>query len=458
MPKIEERRLGHFLEVLGLGDLFDPHALSFYRHLLRLDVEPLSRSPTAAKAIRAAGDRRQKINAFLGRETAGDIETQVPGDAPRQEFLETPPRSGFEGSRRGFENPGDAVGQKARLDWQINNVALLLADRVVDYVVHLRRQGVEGIKAVRLDCARDQQSSADAQLSAFDPILRQFGHIEDAGHHEYYHHYAGSPILHESFPWRVVIEVKDFYWATHHFNEDILDWLTIGIDLAPARAEPRPSSCTNSLEEGVVGGIFVHRTRPDQPYGLTCAHVVTPGCPCVVDIGWKGGGAPNTEVHEPDAALVSLGQPMGRFCTTAASGQLNNVLASEGPEASARLRPTTQLTPSARTMRHGVILTPLLGYNMQEKLFRVPSLDIKPYSFVSMLHFLRAPLRTTFSEPGDSGSWVTPVDADGTWYGMICANDRKYRSSFAIDSRFLRNYFAEKLHVAPGEWMMKALS
>jgi hypothetical protein len=285
--------------------------------------------------------------------------------------------------------------------------------------------------------------------------LRQFGQIEDRGRHGYYPYMT---IHYKRFPWRVVVEVEYPHLAAQHFSTEILDWLTIGIDLAPARAEPSPSSCVNSLEDGVIGGVFVHGTRPYQPYGLTCAHVVTPGCPCIVDIGWTGGGAPNTEIHEPDAALVSLSQASGRFCLAhaAVSEHMINVLASDGPEASAKLRPTTQLTPSARTLRHGVILTPLLGYNMKQKLFRVPSLDIKPYTFVSLRHFLRAPLRTTFSEPGDSGSWVMPVDIDGAWYGMICANERKFRSSFAIDSRFLRNYFSEKLCVAPGGWVMQA--
>ncbi|MET4384545.1 hypothetical protein ABIB73_000280 [Bradyrhizobium sp. F1.4.3] len=459
MPKIERRLLGHFLEVLGLGDFFNFHSLAFYKHLLRLDVMPLSRSPEARQAFEAAAERRRKINNFLERSSAADVDTQPLGFLPRSEFIETQAPSEITGSE--FESLGEAHGQRARLNWQINNVALLLADRVVDYVVQLRRsKGVKGIAAIRLDCARDQQfnNSAAPYLSPFDTALRRFGWMEDFGRHTLPSYYQSSLACPPDmfFPWRVVIETTDPQGLRQFFEDDILRWLAIGVDLAPARNPPQRTS-SGQLLDGIIGGIFVDE-RHAQAYGLTCAHAVSPSCSLVAHIGWRGGGAPDTEVNEPDAALLYLYAPPGVpwSALNARSMRSNGVMASDGPEASARTRPTTQLSPSARTMRHGVIFSPLLGYNADRKLFRVPSLDIKPYTYPSFRHFLRAPFRTTFSQPGDSGSWVMPVDSDGSWYGMVCANERKFRSSYAIDSQFLKYYFAGALGAAPNDLTMKA--
>jgi hypothetical protein len=436
-------------EILGLTlhEPFDPIASwQYVRHILRTDVTAVSESPTTYHSLSVASRRRQQIIEFLG----SSEERSILG----VEFLET---FGASPDLRSSElSRGNAIGQQARLARQLDEAPLLLLDHVIDYVTLLRRRGLNMIQAVRLDCAPDiRVPRATLYTSPSHPIFSANWYDYTTWRDHWWLPFD-SMMRSERFPWRVVIEVDGNAGVvmSEFKNRELLEWFGIGIDLAPSRDKPRPSFlCNQSGETGVIGGLInAHKQGTDgfdRLFGLTCAHVVTDKCNCVVEIGWDGKTANGgSDVHEPDAALVNVEMSS---CVEELRKGLQRVRPSTGPSDSARNNPTTELAPSERTRLLGYIFNPLWSYPMCGHYHRVPSIDIKPFMYKNWYKAARYPFERTFSRPGDSGSWVVDKTDRSQWYGMIAANEPKFKSSYAIDSMYLYDYFSRKLVDRYGE-------
>ena len=355
-------------------------------------------SPLTATSVRRAQDRRGALD-NIARNSDNPLSRFLMG----YEFLEAPPE--FERARANeFPlNSPDAIGQAVRLQWQLESDEFLLADRVVDAVVSLRR---------------NSKPSFTGESFIFDTESEGYPSIK----------LLPEPELIESpfFPWFVQIETKFPQWYVSQLRP-IADWLGIGVRFAPPSRVVLQGKCkVGSGMKGVVGGGL---RGAIGDFGMTCAHVLSPECQSVVSTC-----SPANLGNCPDAALIRAGTPCfktpdaGQLCTAATAAEVRDT----------RLK--KQLVTKGRSSRKtGYITCPVMEVESGGTTFRFPHLQIAPLT-VPLLGRFSAIFERAFSYEGDSGTWVFNQQT-GRWLGMIVAGDEDQRLSYAAEATPLLDYF-----------------
>jgi hypothetical protein len=359
-------------------------------------------------AVRHAEQRRRRLRAQLAEVGAEGV--------LRREFLEIPPGMENVRTRTFADNLPEALGQMARLRWQLEADELLLAERLVDAIVLLRRQG-----------ARYPPPTTESY-----PLVK----LEPLGA-------AGRDDL---FPWKAVIETdeQEFYVQT---LKPLQEWLGLGVDFAPRRSVKLFRQCIEpGGSEGVIGGLVEDSER----FAMTCHHVLSPTCGSVKV---RGNPYDSPEMilnqpdvdNEPDAALIDVNTPcldvpagsrMKRF--TSATQQL--VL-----QSAARRVKVFKL--NARPKKNpGFVFSPvpIMPTSEYGAAFRFPHVEIKPYQQSYFSGWLRLPLfNNYFSQQGESGSWVVEKEM-GIWFGMVIAG-MEDGTTFAALGQPLLDFFEQQL-------------
>lgn len=362
-------------------------------------------SPPKELSIRRAQERREAIQE-LSRRSENVPSRFLVG----YEFLETPPEFPRLGVTEFDRESPDAIAQAVRLRWQLESDELLLADRVVDAVVALRRTG------------------QPAFPSAFEePFF--FGYSEI---------YPSVKLLHEAklletgrFPWSVLIETQFASWYSARLGK-FADWFGIGIQFGPPSRVVLQGKCEiGSGMKGVVGGKL--RGSRSSDLGMTCAHVLSPECGSVVCTY-----SPTNTGNQPDAALIADRSP----CFSMPDGTRPCTVATEAEVRETRM--SKQLVRKGRSSRKkGYISCPVLELDSEGKTFRFPHIQIVPLT-IPLLGRFSALFERAFSYEGDSGTWVFN-DETGQWLGMIVAGDPDQRVSYAAEATPLLEYFRLRL-------------
>jgi hypothetical protein len=194
----------------------------------------------------------------------------------RHEFLEKPPFLQEELTLLSFEdNHAKACGQMARLVWQLQDDHFLLAERVVDAVVSIRR-------------VADRQLSQSPGRPLQYPLVRLVS-------------LSRKDRRLDLFPWVAVIEASNPEPYKRALGE-LTDWLGIGVGFSASRSIRPFESCREGFGAvGTIGGIL---SNGNQEYAVTCSHVLAANCKLV-----QFRGDPKADSNQPDAALLDRGTP-----------------------------------------------------------------------------------------------------------------------------------------------------
>jgi hypothetical protein len=360
-------------------------------------------SPPSAVSNRRALERRNAVERL-----AIQSENRLSRFLVSYEFLEAPPQFPDLSARQFTLESPEAIGQAVRLEWQLGSDEFLLADRVVDAVVRLRRTS--------------RPTFAEGSF-VFDTDVEGYPSIK---------------LLHETdqlaagrFPWSVLIETRFPQWYFERLSP-IADWLGIGVRFAPASRAVLQGKCQiGSGMEGVVGGSL---RGTSGEFGMTCAHVLSPECGSVVCTY-----SPTDLGNHPDAALINASSPC--FGTRNPSRQC--IAATEAEVRDTRIR--KQLVIKGRSSRKkGYITCPVFELESEGgTTFRFPHLQIVPLT-IPILGRFSAIFERAFSYEGDSGTWVFNEET-GRWLGMIVAGDPDQRLSYAVEATPLLEYFRIRL-------------
>ena len=427
------------------------------RRLLRGDLEEISPSTTFSHGVAKAADRRRAIeNVLLG------------GDARSVEFIEIPPS--LQGServlqKRGIEASEEQSGQVARLMVQLENPALLLAERLVDAIICWARANERSLSGtrVRIDAALDRQWSTSV------PRSHRLGMLPDVlvesfrwrwgprrwPHGSYWDVVGGRETEFQDapFPYRAVVETNTDGLMNFLSDPETRDWIGLEVDSSPAygEAQSNSSSACASAAPGVISGcvkVFDIDGSQIATLWATCSHVVR-RCGSVVVRGndpspqaaWSDVKYEGQVCHAPDAALIDMTRCACIGPQPQRSGPIPPLTWPYGAEAAAVLHLSAKYLGTGQRRTRGYVLAPHNFWAIKDHWYRCPALELQPYR--SRLDQLLGRNRG-FSGPGDSGGWITNEQQEWEWLGMINADRPMTGSSFATEARYLSFYFLEE--------------
>ena len=331
-------------------------------------------------AISAAGARAREVQRWL-REDRGEFVQYPPLIRPRE---------------RSSQEPGR--GHRVALEWQLSSPELTLLGRACDAVDALVRDVEETATAPRYG-------------PPLQPVvtLRRLPRLV-------------IRISGNTYPWRVLIESSQHREVRARLR-DLPGWWGIAVHVRRGQTLRRLGCSAPGGRDGVVGG-YVKATG--SVYGLTCGHVVGPGCAAAhrrfepSEDTWS----PDAALLEPDSCFPVGSEPeqvrcvgWGHACRLATKGAVAEFKNAHGRTVSGRVRGAS-----------------LYASDLEGPL-RFPTVTI---SRERTRYFGVAwpPFRGAFSSPGDSGSWIsTVVEDEKQWLGMIVSGSKN--QSFAHDASAL---------------------
>ncbi len=325
------------------------------------------------------------------------------------EFLEQPPESLKTNINEFSIESADAIAQAVRLDWQIKSDELLLAERVVDAIITLRRTLL-----TQEDWGDEPLFSGEFETYPTVKLIYE-QHLEEFG----------------LFPWTVLIETQFASFYSRRLR-NFGDWLGIGIRFGrPSRAHMYGKCKMGSGSKGKVGGILQGSTGS---YGMTCAHVLSAECGSVVCTL-----NPSSGDDQPDAALINTASGCfstpshPKLCIAASEADVRKALIDKEP-----------VRKGQSSNKHGYLSCRVHEIPIDGKSFRFPHVQIVPPTIPLLGRFSSA-LVSAFSQEGDSGTWVFN-DETSHWLGMVVAGDPDRELSYAIEPEPLLEYFRLRLN------------
>jgi hypothetical protein len=358
---------------------------------------------TYSSVQRAADERRNKIRTFLDRSEGGTSFSrfiELPEDRDNENF-------GIRYSQ--LESISERVAQKIKLEWQLQNDAYLLAERLVDLLIYYNSALSQSV--------RDPYYYLSFLRSNVPVIKLRRNYVKNDKY----------------FPWKIVISAPMDYWGeVEHFLFRFRNWLPIKIELERSIYFVPHGFCSRAIHrEGTVGGVL--RNGTGQVYPMTCTHVVADDCHCV-----HQKGEPKLYSEQPDATLLHANcfinaNNLNRKLSVAHSQLVDHLILSRRP---------VKKVGNVISRKKGIIVGRIIDFPMEGTLFRFPHLEIVPKLDI-YFGFLTWPLfHSVFSKPGDSGSWVISEGSD-LWVGMVVGGDKFFRKSCVAEAEPLLSFFEE---------------
>ena len=207
------------------------------------------------------------------------------------------------------------------------------------------------------------------------------------------------------------------------------DYLGIAVAFGPPRKVRLYGACQVGLgSEGVAGGCI----KTDKGlYQVTCSHVLSQNCASLVvrsNVVSDG--------HEPDAALISHGNP----CFRCPPYRINCICATESDIQKQIQNRFSVIKRHPDCNKHeGLIRNRAHSFDIDGVFHRFPHLEIIP-KLEKIGPIILPVWDRAFSKPGDSGAWVMDSASD-LWFGMVVGGDEYFLSTFAAEAEPLSLYF-----------------
>lgn len=315
-------------------------------------------------ALHEAEDRASRVRDWLRDE--------------RGEFMQYPP------TIRRWERPSreQGRGHRVALEWQLARPELTLLGRACDAVDAL---------------VRDVEESA-APRSSGPPLLpvvtlRRLPRL-------------AIRISGNAYPWRVLIESNQHHEVRARLG-DLQEWWGIAVHVRRGQTLRRLGCRAPGGREGVVGGYIKASVGV---YGLTCGHVVGPGCTAA-----QLRSEPSEDIWSPDATLL---RSDGCFPVRGEPAQVRGVGWGKASRLAAKGAVAEFKNAHGKVISGRVRAASLYASDLEGPL-RFPTVTIARER-TKYFGVAWPPFRGAFSSPGDSGSWVsTVVEDERQWLGMI---------------------------------------
>jgi len=338
------------------------------------------------------------------REWLLQILAETKNSIPNWIVEETPPETRSSERLSISDFPAELYGQLARLRWQLSSEALLLLERVTDAVLQIL----------------DVRSNSNFPR----PIAVKLA-------------FSGARQGSQKFPWRVIVCSFERERLQRGLAP-LADWFGIGVDIDEPTFVTPLGRCLVGYDAkfGLVGGIL----RYDEPYAVTCGHVISSSCNSTSGHLASVHTLPYSGVTSiPDAVLLQTNTPCFEVPDEAAE-PVSAALPSWVEHCILARVPVRQSHPNSQSHIAGRIKTVVSVSTIGEQLYRFPQSEIIPRSISYFFGLLKFPLfKRYFSYPGDSGAWVREAQS-GAWIGMVTAGD-DHGSTYLSDAHSLARYF-----------------
>jgi hypothetical protein len=336
-----------------------------------------------------AEGRRRRIREFLDNENIN-----------RYEFIETPPNYDSLPTRY-FELKEDEIAQRIRLEWQLQNDYLLIAERIVDAVLFFSRLN-NSSKTLRTEGLPTIKIKLNNKAPGWKKNSRYIAVVETS-YIEYY---------------------RDLF-------AELEKWFGIPIKF-------EPESEVKLLGQCQIGGSFTGLTGGKLTSGgtvfhMTCEHVLSATCNSVVYRSNSLNG------QQPDAALLMDGVPcfnvLPKNSSTLTCATPDDLILFSNQRS-----PVCKIYPG-KNKPIGFISCHVCGYSINGVYKRFPTVQIFPKR--TRYGLLALPLiKKNFSYEGDSGTWVIEQDT-GKWIGMVISGDPSdYFTTYVEEAQPLLDYFS----------------